>query len=55
MRHPLAFADHAAEFFANSGNDLTRALQLAQSNAANRPTPCAVKQARTIAAQAGHA
>lgn len=48
-RHLLAFADHAAEFFAGSGNDRRRALELARANAANRPTPRALRQAQSIA------
>src|SRR5262249_54553558 len=48
-KHLLAFADHAAEFYAGSGNDLRRALELARTNVANRPTRRAVKQAQTIA------
>lgn len=48
-RHPLAFADHAAEFYAASGNDCRRALELARTNAANRPTRRAVQQAHAIA------
>jgi len=48
-RHPLAFADHAAEFYAASGNDCRRALDLARANVENRPTRRAVKQARAIA------
>jgi hypothetical protein len=48
-RHLLAFADHAAEFYAGSGNDLRRALELARTNVANRPTRRAVKQAHAIA------
>ena len=50
-RYPLAFADHAAEFYAGSGNDCRRALELARTNAANRPTRRAVKQAHTIEAR----
>lgn len=49
--HPLAFADHAAEFYAGSGNDLHRALALARTNAANRPTRRALLQMHTIAAR----
>jgi thioredoxin-like negative regulator of GroEL len=49
-RHPLAFADHAAEFFAGSGDDPRRALVLAGENVANRPTRRALEQARAIAA-----
>ena len=47
--HLLAFADHVAEFYAGSGNDYRRALDLARVNVANRPTRRAVKQARAIA------
>jgi hypothetical protein len=49
-KHLLAFADHAAEFYAGSGNDRRRALELARANVANRPTRRAVKQADAIAA-----
>jgi hypothetical protein len=45
----LAFADHAAEFYAGSGNDPRRALELANANVANRPTRRALEQARAIA------
>ncbi|WP_426406864.1 hypothetical protein [Bradyrhizobium ganzhouense] len=48
-RHLLAFADHGAEFYAGSGNDCRRALQLARINADNRPTRRALEQARNIA------
>jgi len=48
-RHLLAFADHAAEFYAGSGNDWRRALELARTNIANRPTRRALKQAHAIA------
>ena len=48
-RHLLAFADHAAEFYAASGNDHPRALELARANVANRPTHRAVKQTHAIA------
>lgn len=50
QRHPLAYADHAAEFYAGSGNDHRRALELALANAANRPTRRALRRAREIAA-----
>ena len=50
-RHPLAFADHAAEFFGGSGNDLSRARELAHANAANRPTRRAIAQAHAMAAK----
>ena len=53
--HLLAFADHAAEFYAGSGNDHRRALELARTNAANRPTRRAVRQVQTIAVSAGEA
>ena len=47
-KYPLAFADHAAAFYAASGNDGRLALELARANATNRPTPRAVKQAHEI-------
>ncbi len=36
--HPLAFADHAAQFYLGLGHDPQRALALARQNADNRPT-----------------
>jgi len=51
-RHLLAFADHGAEFYAGSGNDYSRALQLARINADNRPTRRTLKQAHNIATSA---
>lgn len=48
-KHRLAFADHAAEFYAGSGGDNLRALELARANAANRPTRRALEQAKAIA------
>jgi tetratricopeptide (TPR) repeat protein len=54
-KHLLAFADHAAEFYAGSGNDCRRALELACANVANRPTRRAVKQAHAIAVNADEA
>jgi hypothetical protein len=54
-RHLLAFADHAAEFYAGSGNDKRRALVLARANVANRPTRRALKQAHTIRMNADEA
>jgi tetratricopeptide (TPR) repeat protein len=51
-RHLLAFADHAAEFYAGSGNDWQRALELARVNVANRPTRRAVEQPHAIAMDA---
>jgi hypothetical protein len=52
-RHFLAFADHAAEFYAESGIDLRRALDLACHNVANRPTLRAFEQAHAIAVRVG--
>ena len=43
-KHPLAFADHGAEFYAGSGNNPGRALELAALNLANRPTKRAFEQ-----------
>ena len=37
-RHPLAFADHAAEFYLGPGADAERAWVLAQQNLAGRTT-----------------
>jgi tetratricopeptide (TPR) repeat protein len=48
-KHLLAFADHAAEFYAGSGKDCRRALDLARVNIANRPTLRAFEQAYAIA------
>lgn len=38
-RHPLAFADHAAEFYLGAGADPRSAMALALRNLDNRPTP----------------
>jgi tetratricopeptide (TPR) repeat protein len=54
-RHPLAFADHGAEFYAGSGNDCHRALELALVNVTNRPTLRAFEQAHEMAVSAGNA
>jgi tetratricopeptide (TPR) repeat protein len=54
-RHLLAFADHGAEFYAGSGNNCRRALELACVNVANRPTLRAFEQAHAIALTAGDA
>jgi len=54
-RHPLAFADHAAEFYAGSGNDYGRALELARINVENRPTRRAIEQAQAIGVAADEA
>jgi len=47
-KHCLAFADHAAEFYAGSGGDCRRALKLARANFANRATHRAARQASAI-------
>lgn len=52
-RHVLAFADHAAEFYLNSGADPVRALVLARLNLDNRPTFRAFELAHTAAIRAG--
>jgi tetratricopeptide (TPR) repeat protein len=52
-RHLLAFADHGAEFYAGSGNDAHRAIELARVNVANRPTLRSLAQAHAIALSAG--
>jgi tetratricopeptide (TPR) repeat protein len=54
-KHLLAFADHAAEFYAGSGDDCQRALELARTNVANRPTRRAARQAHAIAVIADEA
>lgn len=50
-RHPLAFADHAAEFYLGAGQDPERAWALAQQNLAARPT----QRARRLAIEAARA
>lgn len=55
-RYPLAFADHACEFYLGAGNDPQRALDLALINLQNRQTPRAydlVAQARDFASESG--
>jgi tetratricopeptide (TPR) repeat protein len=47
-KHLLAFADHAAEFYATTGKNCLRALELARANATNRPTRRALKLVQTI-------
>ncbi|WP_394846293.1 hypothetical protein LZC95_02365 [Pendulispora brunnea] len=47
-RHPLAFADHAAEFYLGPGADAGRGLKLAQLNLSNRETD----RARALVSQA---
>ena len=51
-KHMLAFADHAAEFYAGSGGDWRRALELARANVANRPTRRAIERAHAIVVDA---
>jgi tetratricopeptide (TPR) repeat protein len=51
-RHLLAFADHGAEFYAGSGDDVLRALDLARVNLKNRPTVRAFEQAYDMAVSA---
>ena len=51
--HLLAFADHGAAFFADSGADNHRAVELAKVNVANRPTLRACEQAYAITIEAG--
>jgi hypothetical protein len=48
-KHLLAFADHGAEFYSGSGNDATRAFELANVNLTNRPTLRAFEQAYVTA------
>jgi hypothetical protein len=50
-RHLLAYADHGAEFYAGSGNDRRRALELARTNFVNRPTRRAARQMHAIAGE----
>ncbi|TKR30125.1 tetratricopeptide repeat protein [Luteimonas gilva] len=52
-RHPLAFADHAAEFYLGPGGDAERAWVLAELNLANRPTGRAFALANRAAAASG--
>lgn len=54
-KHPLAFADHGAEFYSGSGRDPGRAFELAQVNLANRPTLRAFEQAYELALEARRA
>jgi tetratricopeptide (TPR) repeat protein len=51
--HPLAFADHAAQFFLGLGRDPARAAELARRNAANRPTEPALDLWLTASLAAG--
>jgi tetratricopeptide (TPR) repeat protein len=51
LRHPLAFADHAAEFYLDAGANPERALYLARINLLARET----RRAFTLAIRAAHA
>jgi tetratricopeptide (TPR) repeat protein len=51
--HPLAFADHAAEFYLAGGANPARAFELARINLASRPTLQAFEQAVEAARAAG--
>jgi tetratricopeptide (TPR) repeat protein len=53
-RHPLAFADHAAQFYLGPGNHAERAWQLARQNLDNRETRRAFSLAMEAAQKAGH-
>jgi hypothetical protein len=44
-KHLLAFADHGAEFYSGSGDNPSRAFELASINLANRPTLRAFEKA----------
>jgi tetratricopeptide (TPR) repeat protein len=51
-KHLLAFADHGAEFYSGSGDDVVRAFDLARVNVENRPTLRAFEQAYETAIEA---
>jgi len=54
LRHPAAFADHAAEFWLTAGADAHKALQLARQNLETRQTPRAYALLkRAVLASAG--
>jgi len=48
-RHLLAFADHGAEFYVGSGNDVHKALALSRANVENRPPLRAIEHEQAIA------
>jgi hypothetical protein len=52
-RYPLAFADHATEFYLGAGDDANRALELALVNLGNRKTQRAYGLAIEAATAAG--
>ena len=49
LRHPAAFADHAAEFWLTAGANVKKAVQLARQNLAIRQTPRAYALLRRAA------
>ncbi len=55
QKYPLAFADHATEFYLGEGHDPERALELAMLNLGNRQTERAYKLALRAANAAGDA
>jgi len=54
MAYPLAFADHAAEFYLGPGHDPGRAWTLARLNLSNRRTYRALALAMRAASASGH-
>ncbi len=54
-KHLFAFADHGAEFYAGSGDDSARAIDLAAVNLANRPTTRAIEQHSRVKPENHHA
>jgi tetratricopeptide (TPR) repeat protein len=52
-REPAAFADHAAQFWLDTGNDPKKALTLAKINLQSRKTPKAYELAVTAALSSG--
>jgi tetratricopeptide (TPR) repeat protein len=53
LRHPAAFADHAAQFWLDTANDPNKALDLARINLSNRRTVKAYQLAVLAALSAG--
>lgn len=53
LRHPAAFADHAAQFWLDAGGDPKRALDLARKNLTVRKTPKAYELSVLCALSAG--
>ena len=54
LREPLAFSDHAAEFYLGPANNAERAWQLARQNLGNRETPHAFSLAIKAGRSAGY-